>query len=263
MNYLSKVNEAYTHLRNFLPEKVDFGLIAGSYLSELFNHFTPIKRIPYQQIPHFQRSSLIEGGGELCLLETDERAVILYNGLVYSHEGFTLREITLPIRMFGMFGVSFIILADAALPTMSEIDRQTITLAKDHVNLMGDNPLRGKNYNELGLRFPDMSKIYSQSLKDNIDRAAVKMGIEIKEIVYAALNNPGFLTGAEKKLFRDLGIDAIAPGIVGEAITACHSNIPFAAFLILKNSLSDVTEMSLLKNLKELIMYLFKQTDIS
>ena len=216
-NYIEK------NLNNFKPE---IAIVLGSGLGSLPDNYDCVK-IPYGEIPNFQKPSVQGHKGQLCFCEIEGKNVILMQGRYHYYEGYQMNQITFPIKVLKLLGVNTVILTNAAGSVTPEISVGDIMLITDHINLMGDNPLIGKNNDELGARFPDMSDIYNKHLREKVISAANNEGILLKEGVYMAMSGPSYETPAEVKMAKILGASAVGMSTVPEAIVAnyCGMNV--------------------------------------
>lgn len=207
---------------NFCPE---IGIILGTGLGGLVNEINIKFTIPYSQIPNFEKSTVDGHVGNLIFGELSGKKVIVLQGRFHYYEGYTMHQITFPIRIMKALGVNTLCVSNASGGMNPAFEVGELMLIKDHINLFPTNPLIGVNYNELGPRFVDMSETYK---KDYINLAKIianKNNIKISEGVYAGLTGPCFETPAEYRYLFLLGADAVGMSTVPEVIVAKHAGM--------------------------------------
>jgi len=195
-------------------------------------------RIPYEEIPHFARSTVQGHAGQLVLGEVEGVSVAVQQGRFHFYEGYEMEQVMFPMRVFGQLGVKNVILTNAAGSLSTEMRPGSLMLISDHLNLMGVNPLRGKNDEQFGPRFPDMSAVYTKGLQQfaideagNIAKERFDKGFDeeptdfLHRGVYCALSGPTYETPSEIHMYRLLGADAVGMSTVPEAIAARHQGI--------------------------------------
>lgn len=222
---LEHIQEASNYIRTKSFIKPQFAIVLGSGLSNLASEIDQEISIPYRDIPNFPVSTVEGHSGELILGHLEGIPVIALKGRFHYYEGYTMKETTLPIRVFKDLGVKTLLLSNASgglNPNQKIGDLMVIT---DHMHLFEDNPLRGKNYDELGPRFPDMSEPYSEeyiALARKIDQ---DKGLNLKYGVYAGTAGPNYETRSEYKYFRIIGADAVGMSTTAETIVAVHGGM--------------------------------------
>jgi purine-nucleoside phosphorylase len=200
-------------------------IVLGSGLGGFADDFEESVAIPYEDIPGFVRSTAQGHAGRLVVGKVDHVNVLAMQGRVHYYEGYSLEDVTFPIRTFKLLGIKTLILTNAAGGINVELTQGALMVLSDHVNLMGDNPLRGANDERFGPRFPDMSVVYSPELQELVVEEAKNMGVEVRRGIYAALSGPNYETPAEIHLLRNLGADAVGMSTVPEAIVARHMDM--------------------------------------
>jgi purine-nucleoside phosphorylase len=200
-------------------------LVLGSGLGDFGNEFEDAVAIPYQDIPGFPTSTVQGHAGRLVIGKVDNVPVLAMQGRVHFYEGYSLEEVTFPIRAFKLLGIDKLVLTNAAGGVDVQLSQGALMLISDHLNLMGVNPLRGPNDERFGPRFPDMSAVYSQELQHQAIAEAQAMGLELRRGIYAGLSGPSYETPAEIRLLRGLGADAVGMSTVPEAIVARQMGI--------------------------------------
>jgi purine-nucleoside phosphorylase len=217
--------EAADFIRSHTTHRPRLGLILGSGLNPLADEVVGADRIPYGDIPHFPRPGVEGHKGQLVVGQLAGQEVLIMQGRAHAYEGYTLQQVTLPVRVMHELGIGTLILTNAAgglNPTFHAGDLMLIT---DHIGLMaivGGNPLWGPNDPTLGPRFPAMNKAYDPELRALTRRVAIEQGIELREGVYIGLGGPMFETPAEVRFARMIGGDATGMSTVPEVIVARH-----------------------------------------
>ncbi len=220
-----KIKEAAAHIRNYAPLKPAIGIVLGSGLGPLAKAIKTDIALDYQNIPHFPRSTVKGHSGKLITGILGKQPVIALSGRFHYYEGYTMQEVTFPIRVMQALGVHTLFLSNAAGGLNPTFQIGDIMLLKDHINLMPDNPLIGKNDDRLGRRFPDMSEPYSHPLLKTAGQVAAEHNLHIHTGVYAGLPGPCFETRAEYKYLHIIGADAVGMSTVPETIVAIHSGM--------------------------------------
>lgn len=220
--------------------RIRSGIILGSGLGNLTNEVDVIHRIPYHSIPHFPVSTVEGHSGELIIGKIQNTHVLLLAGRFHFYEGYNMKEVTFPVRVMKALGIENLIVSNAAggmNPTFKVGDIMFIT---DHINLFPEHPLRGKNDERLGVRFPDMSEPYNREFLEKARTIANEENIAFHEGVYVGLQGPTFETRAEYKFLHVIGGDAVGMSTVPEVIVAIHSNMKvFAASIITDLGIRD------------------------
>jgi purine-nucleoside phosphorylase len=200
-------------------------VVLGSGLGGVADSIVDSITIAYDEIPHFVRSTVQGHAGCLIVGKCAGVDVILMKGRFHFYEGYSMEEITLPIRVFALIGATSLLLTNAAGGCSEHLGAGSLMLITDHLNLMGDNPLRGANDERFGPRFPDMTDVYTPSCISIAHEVARELGIKVAEGVYVGLRGPSYETPAEVKMLRKLGGDALGMSTVPEAIVARHSGM--------------------------------------
>jgi len=221
---------------SYIKEKTDFspefGIVLGSGLGGLVNEIEILHALPYASIPGFPVSTVKGHGGKLILGNLGGKKVIALQGRFHFYEGYTMQEVTFPIRVFKELGISRLILSNAAGGMNPEFQVGDLVIINDHINLMADNPLIGKNFDELGPRFPDMSEPYDPEMIAVAKEIAAKHKFRTHTGVYAAVSGPCFETPAEYRYIRAIGADLVGMSTVPEVIAARHGGTPCFAVSI-------------------------------
>jgi purine-nucleoside phosphorylase len=217
--------EAADFIRSHTTHRPRLGLILGSGLNPLADEVVGADRIPYGDIPHFPRPGVEGHKGQLVVGQLAGQEVLIMQGRAHAYEGYTLQQVTLPVRVMNELGIGTLILTNAAGGLNPTFHAGDLMLINDHIGLMaiiGSNPLWGPNDPTLGPRFPAMNKAYDPELRALTRRVAAEQGIELREGVYIGLGGPMFETPAEVRFARMIGGDATGMSTVPEVIVARH-----------------------------------------
>jgi purine-nucleoside phosphorylase len=217
-------------------------LVLGSGLGGFADEFQEPIGIPYDEIPGFKRSTAQGHAGRLVIGNVDEVPVLAMQGRVHYYEGYSLEEVTFPVRTFKLLGVKTLILTNASGGINVELSQGALMVISDHVNLMGDNPLRGPNDERFGPRFPDMSAVYAPDLQELAIEEARAIGTELRRGIYGALSGPNYETPAEIHLLRNLGADAVGMSTVPEAIVARHMGMEVLGISCITNMAAGISD---------------------
>ena len=243
---MSKYQEAMEYIQarvsGNIPKTV---VVLGSGLGVLSEEIVDKVVIPYSEIPHFPVSTVAGHAGELIIGKLNYAPVIAMNGRFHFYEGYDVEQITFPIRVFALLGVKNIILTNAAGGINFDYAVGDFMIIRDHINFSGVSPLRGKNVDEFGPRFPDMTNLYDKELSIMIRDLALAGRMNIHEGVYAYLQGPNYETPAEIKALRTLGADAVGMSTIPEAIVARHSGIKVAAISCITNMAAGILDQPL------------------
>ena len=212
--------------------QVDVGIVLGTGLHNLVNLTEVIRIIPYANIPHFPVSTVEFHKGNLIYGKIGSKKVLIMQGRFHAYEGYTMQQVVFPIRVMKLLGIEFLLLSNAAGGINLNLKKGNLVLISDHINLQNGNPLTGKNRDELGSRFPDMSTPYSTVISAVLTAKATKLGILLSTGVYAAVNGPHLETKAEYRYLKIIGADLVGMSTVPEVIAANHMQLPCAAISV-------------------------------
>lgn len=240
-----KAHETAAVIKAAYPKDITVAVVLGSGLGAFADGLTDSVVIPYRQLPHFPVSTAVGHAGRLVLGSCEDIAVAAMQGRFHYYEGYSLQQVTFPIRVLGLLGVKSIVLTNAAGGINPQLKPSSLMVIKDHINLMGVNPLRGENDDRFGPRFPDMTYVYSRRYRDIVRREAVAMGIALEEGVYAAVSGPSYETPAEIRMLRTLGADAVGMSTVPEAIVARHMGMEVLGLSLISNAAAGVLDQPL------------------
>lgn len=222
---LEKVNQATSSLgeaKTFAPE---VGIVLGTGLGGLADSIDRAGTCSYDEIEGFPRSTVESHAGQMSWGTLGGRKVVAMEGRFHAYEGYSMDEITLPIRVMKSLGVKAVVLSNAAGGMNPQYDAGDIVLIEDHINLMGLNPLIGANDEALGPRFPDMIEPYTRSLMIEAEKIGLELGIKTQRGVYVAVTGPNLETRAEYRFLRTIGADLVGMSTVPEVIVAVHSGL--------------------------------------
>ncbi len=238
----ARAEQAARTIRSRTSLKPEVALVLGSGLGGFADEFAEAVAIPYGEIPGFATSTAEGHAGRLVIGRVGLVPVIAMQGRVHYYEGYTLEEVTFPIRVFKLLGIKRLILTNAAGGIDIELNQGALMVISDHLNLMGVNPLRGSNDERFGPRFPDMSEAYSRNLQQQAVEVARTLGIEIRRGIYAALAGPSYETPAEIHMFRACGADAVGMSTVPETIVARQMGIEVLGISCITNMAAGISD---------------------
>jgi purine-nucleoside phosphorylase len=225
MDYLNQIQEAVSFIQNKYYQPISVGIILGTGLGSLGNQIEVQLEIDYKEIPHFPVSTVESHSGKLIFGTLAGKSVLAMKGRFHYYEGYSMKEVTFPIRVMKKLGVTTLLVSNASGGLNPAQEVGDVMLLSDHINLFPENPLRGKNYDELGPRFPDMSDAYSRRLIDLALDIAKEKGIKLHTGVYCGVEGPNLETPAEYKYLRIIGGDAVGMSTVPEVLVARHSGM--------------------------------------
>ena len=220
----TKIQETATWLKAKMPSSPTTAIILGTGLGKLANEIIDAYRIPYTEIPNFPVSTVEGHSGNLIIGKLGNKDVLAMEGRFHYYEGYSMKEVTFPIRVMYELGIKTLFVSNAAGGTNPDFEIGDLMIINDHINAMPENPLRGKNF-PTGPRFPDMSEAYDKSLIEQAVTIAKEKNIKVQHGVYLATQGPTFETPAEYKMFRIWGADAVGMSTVPEVIVANHCGI--------------------------------------
>ena len=217
-----KINETLNVIRNKTSKKYGVGIILGTGLGGLVKEIDIECQIDYQHLPHFPLSTVESHKGKLIFGAIGGKNVVAMQGRFHYYEGYSMQQITYPVRVMKFLGVQSLLVSNACGGMNPDYSRGDIMLMRDHINLLGDNPLIGKNEDELGPRFPDMSEPYNFELLELAESVAEENDIKIQKCVYVAVPGPNLETRAEYRFLRGIGADVVGMSTIPENIAANH-----------------------------------------
>jgi purine-nucleoside phosphorylase len=238
----SRAEQAADTIRALTSEHPRLAVVLGSGLGAFADEFADAVRIPYQQIPGFVTSTAQGHAGSLVIGKVEGVPVLAMQGRVHYYEGYSLEEITFPIRTFKLLGIETVVLTNAAGGVDVQLSQGALMVISDHLNFMGVNPLRGPNDERFGPRFPDMSEVYSRDWQERVVEEAHEMGVIVRRGIYAALAGPSYETPAEIHMIRSFGADAVGMSTVPEAIVARHMSMSVLGISCITNMAAGISE---------------------
>lgn len=245
-NTLSRmIEDTVSYIKERASELPTIGLILGSGLGVLADEIKDRTVIPYGDIPHFPKSTVEGHVGQLVIGKLGNKTVVAMQGRFHFYEGYSLKEVTYPVRVMKNLGVEKLIVTNAAGGVNTTYTPGDLMLINDHINLMGTNPLIGSNAHEYGPRFPDMSEAYNKDLRKLAKEVAQSQGFTFKEGVYVGLTGPSYETPAEIRYLRAIGVDAVGMSTVPEVIVANHSGIKVLGISCITNMAAGILEVKL------------------
>lgn len=235
---LQQIDEAAHTVRSRSSYKPRIGLILGSGLNALADSVRKADLIPYADLPHWPRSTVHGHVGRLVIGELEGQSVFVMQGRVHFYEGYSMSQVTLPVRVMIRLGIEMMFVTNAAGGINPDFSPGDVMLITDNLNLVGmagANPLMGPNIDELGPRFPDMSRAYDPELMDIARKIAAENGITLREGVYCGLSGPSFESPADLRFLRLAGADAVGMSTVPEVIVARHGGLRTLGFSGISN----------------------------
>ena len=239
------IENAVNYINKKIPSPPEIAIILGSGLGELADKIENPVYIDYSELDGFPVSTAPGHKGRFVYGTLNGKKVICMQGRFHYYEGYSMKQIIAPVRVMRKLGTEYLIVTNAAGGVNKNFNVGDIMLINDHINFMGTNPLIGKNEDEFGVRFPDMSFAYTPSLKKLAKECSNETGVEIKEGVYLACTGPSYETPAEIRAFRTLGADAVGMSTVPEIIAASHLKFKTLAFSLITNMAAGILEQPL------------------
>src|SRR5436190_6417447 len=241
----SELQETVAAITALTPEVPVVGLVLGSGLGAYADTFERRTVVPFDQLPHFPRSTVTGHSGNLVLGRAEGVAVAALQGRVHFYEGYSISQVVYPVRVLGRLGVRRLVVTNAAGGIDPAFRPGDLMLVTDHLNLMGTNPLIGPNLDELGVRFPDMSEAYDPRMREVALAVAGRLGIALRQGVYAGLTGPSYETPAEIRMLRGLGASAVGMSTVPEVIAANHMGIRVLGISCITNMAAGILPQKL------------------
>lgn len=240
MDLYSKLNEALDFIKSKSKYNPSIGLVLGSGLGSLAEQIEDPEYYLYSEIPHFPVSTVEGHKGRLVIGKLQGKEVIAMEGRFHYYEGYDMSEVTFPIRVMKLIGIEYLIVTNAAGAVNTDFKPGDLMLITDHINFSGINPLRGKNLDSFGARFPDMSEPYNKELINKVKSIASSINIPLREGVYLMMSGPTYETPSEVKMIRTLGGDAVGMSTVPEVIIANHSKIEVIGISCMTNMAAGI-----------------------
>lgn len=225
VSLFDQIAEATAYLRTITDFNPRTGIVLGTGLGRLADDIVPVCAVPYAAIPHFARSTVESHKGQLIFGHLEGQPVVAMAGRFHWYEGWSMQQVTFPIRVLKALGVEQIIITNASGGVNPHLQNGDLVIVRDHINLLPENPLRGPNDERLGPRFPDLSQTYDPVLRQRALESAQANGIRATEGVYSALSGPNLETPAEYAMLRNLGSDCTGMSSIPEVLVARHSGL--------------------------------------
>ncbi len=251
---LTQFKESVAYIKTRTNVEPTIGIILGTGLGGLVKEIKIIDEIPYGEIPNFPVSTVESHSGKLIFGELGGKSVVAMQGRFHYYEGYSLQQVTFPVRVMKLLGIERLFVSNASGGVNPDFEVGEIMIQDDHINLFPGNPLIGKNFDELGPRFPDMSEPYDHKMIELAKKIAAENNIKVSVGTYAGLTGPTLETPAEYQYVRNTGADAVGMSTVPEVIVANHMEIPCFAISIItdlgvkgkikKVSLQDVIDVA-------------------
>lgn len=235
---LSLIDQSVTYIKehfSLISEEARIGIILGSGLGDFADRLENKKSISFSEIPHFPKSTVAGHKGNLVWGKVGSIPIFVMQGRIHFYEGHSLEDVTYPVRLLKKLGVQTLIVTNAAGIINKSYKPGNFMVLQDHINLLGHNPLRGKNWDDWGPRFSDMSQAYDPNLRKLAKKVARKTKLKLKSGVYVAVPGPSYETPAEIKMLRRLGADAVGMSTVPEVIVANHQGTKVCGISCLTN----------------------------
>lgn len=245
MHQTNDILESLKFIESHTELKPTVGIILGSGLGPFADTLENAVRIPYSTIPHFAKSEAVGHANEMVIGTIGGKTVVAMKGRFHYYEGFSLEQVTFPVRLMKALGVEKLIVTNACGAVNTQFNPGDLMIITDHINLTASNPLMGPNNPELGTRFLDVSEVYNKELRQIIKDVATSQGVSLREGVYAWWTGPTYETPAEIRMIRTLGADAVGMSTVPEALVAHHAQIKTVGISCLTNMACGILDQPL------------------
>jgi len=232
---LIKVKETVEYLEGKISQKPEIGIILGTGLGGLVNEILVQHTLPYEFIPNFPVSTVAGHHGQLIFGSMGGKNIVAMQGRFHYYEGYSMQEIAFPVMVMKFLGIKLLVLSNASGGVNPDFEVGDIMVITDHINLMKNNPLIGKNEEEVGTRFPDMGNAYDPEFIESAFEIAGRLGIRLQRGVYAAVSGPTYETPAEYRYIRIIGADAVGMSTVPEVISARHMGLKCFAVSVISD----------------------------
>lgn len=230
---IQQINETTDYLKERGFEQADVGIILGTGLGQLLDEIQVIQQVSYNQIPNFPTATVEFHKGKLIYGSLSGKKVIVMQGRFHVYEGYSLQDVTYPVRIMEQFGIKTLLVSNASGAINLNFKKGELMLIEDHINLQGSSPLAFKGVEALGERFTDMSTPYDHSINDRFKEIAKSININLHEGVYVSVVGPQLETRAEYRMLKIIGADAVGMSTVPEVIVANHLKIKVGAMSVL------------------------------
>jgi len=264
---LKQIYDAVEFIKTRYSGQPLVGIVLGSGLGSFADEIDVECKIPYNDIPHFPVSTVEGHNGKLIFGNLSGKKVVAMAGRFHYYEGYSTEEVVFPIRVLKFLGIKTLLISNAAGGLNTSYKVGDLMIIKDHISMLTVNPLLGKNEDELGPRFPDMSEPYKNYLIEKVKKIALENKIQLKEGVYAGVTGPTFETRAEYKMLNLLGGDAVGMSTVQEVIAAVHLGLPVFAMSVItdvgireeENTITHLEVLQAAKDAEPRLTLIFKQ----
>jgi purine-nucleoside phosphorylase len=243
LDRLRTIKEAVAAIQERTGTVPEIGMILGSGLGDLADEITGAVVIDYADIPNFPQSTVEGHAGKLVIGDLEGRKVVAMQGRFHYYEGYSMQDVVLPVYVMHQLGVKLLVVTNACGGMNPQFTAGDLMIIEDHINFTGDNPLRGPNLEELGPRFPDMSRSYTPELVRFAIQTAQQLDINVQKGVYVGISGPNFLPKAELSMLAKLGADAVGMSTVPEVIASSHAGLQVLG-------ISCVTDMAIADELE-------------
>lgn len=244
ITYGEQIRLAYEYIHSLYAESLEVGIILGTGLGQLIDNIQIELEIPYEEIPFFPVSTVESHKGKLIFGKLSGKSVVAMQGRFHYYEGYSMKEVTFPVRVMKLLGIKHLFVSNAAGGLNPDFGIGELMIINDHIDLFPENPLRGKNLDQFGVRFPDMSEPYDLRLIEKALQIGKRNNVKLHQGVYAAVQGPNLETKAEYKYLRTIGGDAIGMSTIPEVIVARHMELPVFA-------ISAITDLCSSGNIKK------------
>jgi len=244
MELFDKVMEARDFIQSKISDQPKIGIVLGTGLGALAEEVIPSGEISFSDIPHFPTPTVVGHQGKMIFGTISEKPVLLLAGRFHYYEGFSMKEVTFPIRVLAALGIDQVVLSNVSGGLQADLNPGNLVFIKDHINLQPENPLRGKNDERLGPRFPDMLFTYNRTLNKKALEICKRNNIPAREGVYVALQGPNLETPAEYNYLHTIGGDVVGMSTVPEVIVARHMDMKVFVVSIVSNKCFPIEEIT-------------------
>jgi purine-nucleoside phosphorylase len=232
---LREIKETAHFISSLTNKEPEIGMITGTGLGNLTERISVDFRVPFEKIPNFPTSTVEGHQGNLVGGQIAGRQVLALEGRFHQYEGYSPKEVTFPVRVMAMLGAKYLLMSSAAGGLNPQFEAGDLMVVTDHINLKGSNPLAGPNPDELGPRFPDMTRVYDPDLVRLARETALEQKIPLRQGVYVGVLGPSLETPAETRFLRIIGADAVGMSTVSQAIVGIHSGLKILAIVVITN----------------------------
>lgn len=242
---MTRLNDARDSLKGIIKEQPEFAIILGSGLGKLADLVEDSTVVSYKEIPHFPVSTVAGHAGRMVAGHLAGKNVLVLQGRFHYYEGYEMHEVTFPVRLIKSLGINNLLVTNAAGGINAAYSPGDIVIIRDHINLMGENPLRGGNISKQGTRFPDLSEAYNLDWRQKAFKVMGECGIKAQQGIYAALSGPSYETPAEINYLRTIGADLVGMSTVPEVIVANHAEMKVLGISCVTNMAAGILAQKL------------------